>query len=142
MTSRTEWIIPGCLIGIILSLLVVGVVSSKLLRHVVQITPLVLALIVAAGSSARGRHASNPLFVFWFVIMLLIWLYLLGIAKIISGHFTSAEILCTVAIGICCVLGLVRSLRSRLRGDGMSGAFWFVLFATLQTGAMWLSLRL
>ena len=100
MTSRTGWIIPACLIGIILSLLVVGVVSSTLLRHLVQIAPLVLALIVAAGSSTRASSVSRPLFVFWFVIMLLIWLYLLGIAKIISGHFTSAEILCTVAIGI------------------------------------------
>src|SRR6266566_7266578 len=100
-----------CLIGIILSLLVVAVVSGTPLRHAIQLMPVVIALVAVAGRAAWGRYAALPLFIFWFVMMLFIWLYLLGIAQVLSGRFTLTEIICTVVIGVCCVCGVVASLR-------------------------------
>ncbi len=37
--------------------------------------------------------ASLPCFVIWLVLMTLIWLFLLGWAKVISGHFTPIEVI-------------------------------------------------
>ena len=53
-----------------------------------------------------------PILAFWLFIMLLIWLYLLGIARVVTGHFTPAEVSLTVVIGLACVVGLGASARS------------------------------
>ncbi len=102
-----------CLAGVCISLIIVGVVSNTLTRHLIQIIPVVLVL---AASLARMKwmvFAAFPLFIFWLLIMLFIWLYLLKIATLTRGHFTVPEILLTLVIGICCVYGIILSL-SRL----------------------------
>jgi hypothetical protein len=50
--------------------------------------------------------------------MALIWLYLLGLSNLISGHFAPVEIAMTIIVGAAAIVGMpassVSSLRSRL----------------------------
>jgi hypothetical protein len=102
-----------CLAGVCTALIAVGVVSNTLTRHLIQIIPLVLVLMASLTRRKWVVFAAFPLFIFWLLIMLFIWLYLLKIATITRGHFTVPEILMTIVIGVCCVYGIVLSL-SRL----------------------------
>ena len=49
---------------------------------------------------AWGVSAAATLLAFWFLVMGAIWLFLLGVARIFTGTFTTAEIALTVLIGI------------------------------------------
>jgi len=139
--SRNTWVIASCLLGIILSLLLVGIISATLLRHVVQVIPAAVALVAVARRALWGPHAALPLFIFWLLIMLAIWLWLLGIARIVTGRFTPAEIVLTVVIGTCCAGGIVASLRTPTTTSRTWRLLMFAMFVAFQIGAMWLSLR-
>ncbi len=102
-----------CLAGVCIALIVVGMVSNTLTRHLIQIAPVVMVLAASLTRRKWTVVAAFPLFTFWLLIMLFIWLYLLKIATITRGHFTVPEILLTIVIGICCVYGIILSL-SRL----------------------------
>ena len=123
------------------ALIVVGIVSQTLLPHFIQIAPLVVALGLLARRSAWGVSAAAPLFAFWFLIMGAIWLFLLGVARIVSGTFTPAEVTLTVVIGVASLLGLGTAYR-----HGTTIPIWarlctIVAFAILQFAAMWLSVQ-
>ena len=49
----------------------------------------------------------------WLMIMLFIWLFLLGWARIVSGTFNLIEIAMTFMIGAASVAGIVVGLRWR-----------------------------
>jgi hypothetical protein len=121
------------------ALLFVGIVSHTLFRHIVQSAPLVVGMIVLTRRSAWGVSASAALFAFWFVVMGAIWLFLLGLARFLTGTFTPAEITLTVIIGAASLLGLGTVYR---RGTDIAlvprlGAA--AVFLALQVAAMWLS---
>lgn len=99
-----------CLAGVCIALIVVGLVSNTLVRHLIQIAPVVMILTAVLTRRKWAVFAAFPLFIFWLLIMVFIWLYLLKIATITRGHFTVPEILLTIVIGICCVYGIVLSL--------------------------------
>ena len=71
--------------GLIAALLAVGVVSGTLTRHLIQVAPAALALILVASGSPSGRAAALPVMTFWAALMVTIWLFLLGL------HQTSAD---------------------------------------------------
>ena len=50
--------------------------------------------------------------------MVAIWFYLLGRARIVTGHFTIIEIAMTVVVGMASAFGIVQALRIR------SGVKW------------------
>ena len=85
--------------------------SQTLLRHVVQIVPALFALWLVLRKPAVGAYAATPIFAFWVMIMALIWLYLLGLSGIASGSYSAIEIILTVVIAACSLLGITRSLR-------------------------------
>jgi hypothetical protein len=129
------------MLGLIVSLILVGLVSGTPIRHVIQISPCVLSLILLWRRDKWGRISAVPLFAFWFVLMTLIWLFLLGIAKVISGHFTPVEIALTISIAICCLAGFRSALhgisaRPFARALGILAAFLI-----LQIGALWVSMQ-
>ena len=103
-----------CLTGVLVSLLVVGVVSSTLLRHVVQVVPILLVLVARFWRQQLTAYCALPIFMIWALLMLLIWLYLLGIATFFSGSFSPIEIALTILIGAFSVVGIVSCLRSVL----------------------------
>ena len=133
-------VISVCLLGVILALFVVGVVSATPIRHVIQITPLVLAFIVIAKRTVWSHFAALALFSFWIVIMCFIWLWLLGIAHIVSGHFSPTEIAMTVVIGVCCIVGIWASIRVKAVASLTAKMVAFLIFLSLQIFAMWISL--
>lgn len=132
----------GALLLLILALLGVGVVSSTPLRHLIQALPAALALVPAIRGASWAKYAAIPIFAFWLLIMGLIWLYLLGLARIVTGRFTSAEIVLTFAIGLASLGGLAAALRASSSASVAARvAAAAAVSAALQIGAMWLSLR-
>ncbi|OFW07061.1 MAG: hypothetical protein A3H96_13655 [Acidobacteria bacterium RIFCSPLOWO2_02_FULL_67_36] len=140
MTSR-EKATTAAMLTVLVALLLVGLASGTIIRHAVQVVPVLLATVVVVARPAWSRFAAMPVFAFWLFIMLLIWSYLLGLANVITGQFTPAEVGLTVVIGLACVAGLAASARETRRSPVWACVAAFVIFGALQVGAMWLSLQ-
>src|SRR5262245_52885072 len=110
MTAR-EKVATGAMLAVVLALLLVGLVSGTILRHAVQVLPALAATVVVVRQPVWSRFAAMAVFAFWLLIMLLIWLYLLGLANVISGRFAPVEVALTVVIGLACVAGLAALVR-------------------------------
>ncbi len=150
--SRSDSITALALLTVLGALLMVGVVSGTLVRHTIQVAPVLAAALVVTLRQRWGRLAAMPIFVFWLFIMVLIWLYLLGIAQAVTGHFTPTEIALTCVTGVACAVGLGVSLRglspaarrakaARERSSVLTAVVVFLAFGAFQVAAMWLSLR-
>jgi len=126
---------------IAMALLLVGVVSRTLIRHVIQIAPLVLALGLVFRRSVWGVAAAVPLFAFWLLLMGGIWLFLLGIARVFPGTFSPAEITLTLIIGAASMAGLAVAYRQRTSTAIATQVGTVLVFASLQFGAIWLSVQ-
>ena len=62
---------------------------------------------------ASHKWAALPSFAFWLFLMIAIWLFLLGWARIVSETFTLTEIAMTIGVGAASTLGIVTGLRMR-----------------------------
>jgi len=139
--TRSERVSAAALLTVLVALLLVGLVSGTIIRHAVQVLPVLVASFVVVLRPAWSRFAAMPLFAFWLFIMLLIWLYLLGLARVVTGRFTPPEVGLTVVIGLACVVGLGASARKSTLPTWWAGVAAFLVFGALQIGAMWLSLQ-
>ena len=138
--TRNERVSAAALLTVLVALLLVGLVSGTIIRHAVQVPPVLVAGVIVVLHPAWSRFAAMPVFAFWLFIMLLIWLYLLGLSSVITGQFTPAEVSLTVVVGLACVVGLGASARKSTRPNWWTRVAVFLMFGTLQVGAMWLSL--
>ena len=138
--TATQRIVFTCLVGLVVALLLVGVVSGTVLRHVVQIAPAVAALVLVARRPALGAYAAVPVFAFWLCIVALIWLFLLGLSRIASGHYTLAEIVATVLMAGFSAAGIRKSVTLGNTLPLSARALAIVIFGALQVGVMWVSL--
>jgi hypothetical protein len=133
-------ILTACCLSIVAALLVVGAVSHGILRHIVQTSPLWIAVALSIRRSAWSKWAALPCFFFWLLLMVAIWLFLLGWAHIVSGTFSLTEIAMTVIVGLASIVGIVRAMGMR----GGVRASWatatVLLVAVLQMAAVRLSL--
>lgn len=125
--------------GLAVALMVVGIVSGTVLRHVVQIVPILLASIVVRRRPAIGAYAALPIFIFWTLIVTLIWLFLAGLSSVANGHYTTAEIISTLVMAVCCVYGVVRAIPAGRPAPLAARLATFIAFAVLQFVAMWIS---
>ncbi len=107
--------ILNCPAGVALFLLIVGIVSGTVLRHAIQIIPLVACMIAIRQNDQFILPAALGLLVFWLMIVVLIWLILLGIARVVSGHYTSAEVLLTIIMAFISLYGIFRFARQGLK---------------------------
>jgi hypothetical protein len=139
MAFQNRRIVFGCLIGLAIALLVVGGVSGTVLRHVVQILPVVAAILILRTRPDWGAYASIPIFVFWIGIVALIWLFLLGISHIANGRFTPIEIVLTFFMMVFSLVGAVSSIRLGRSLPPIGRLLAISLFALFQVAAMWLS---
>lgn len=139
MESSAQRVVRGCLIGLALALLLVGVVSGTVLRHIVQNVPMMVALGVLARRPDWGAYAALPLFVFWTFIVVLIWLFLLGLSRIANGHYTPIEVVATFVMLACSIVGVVKCIQLGRPLRAMGGLSTFLLFAVMQFSAMWVS---
>jgi hypothetical protein len=98
--------------------------------------PIVLGL----QRRAIAKWMALPLLIFWLAIMILIWLFLLGIAAIVSGRFSPTEIVMTIIVGAASVIGLVSTTRWKTSTKALNAGLVFLVFAALQVAAFRLSL--
>jgi hypothetical protein len=137
MTSSLKGIASCCLV-VLVALYIVGAVSHGSLRHEVQTLPLWVAIVAGFNRREFARWCALPCMLFWFGIMVLIWLFLLGWAHIVSGHFSPVEIAMTLAVGIASATGFGLCLwRARW---SLLGCALIVLFGILQVAAFRISL--
>lgn len=138
--ARDFRILMICCMATIAALLVVGAVSHGVIRHVVQISPLWIAILLAVRRSGWSKWVALPCFLFWMLLMTAIWLYLLGWARIVSGTFSATEIAMTVIVGLASIAGMVKAvgIRSGIRPWPAAGMVLLIL--ALQLVAIWASL--
>ena len=99
----------ACLAGVAGCLLIVGIVSGTLRRHVFQITPIVVVLALAIRRHRWTAPSALGLFGCWPFFMGLIWLYLAGVQTFFTGNYTLVEIALTFLIGGGSIVGIVAS---------------------------------
>jgi hypothetical protein len=128
-----------CCVATIAALLVVGAVSHGIIRHIVQTSPLWIAIVLGARHSPWTKWAALPCFVLWLLLMTAIWLFLFGWARIISGTFSPTEITMTVIVGLASIVGIVRAVRMRTAVRAWPAAAIVLLVAALQLIALRLS---
>jgi hypothetical protein len=133
-------LIAYCSLTILVALYIVGAVSQGSLRHEVQTLPFWFPIVLGFRQRELAKWSALPCLIFWLVIMIFIWLFLLGWARIVSGHFSPAEVAMTVVIGIACVFGIGVSVRWRTAMRPLTAVGVGVLFAGLQLLAFRLSL--
>jgi hypothetical protein len=112
---RARTLLAVSLAVLIAALLCVGVVSHTILRHIVQAVPALIALVLVAWRSPLATVASAPVCTFWLGVMLNIWLFILGIARIFSGTFSAVEIVLTIVIAAASAIGILSIVRSGTR---------------------------
>jgi hypothetical protein len=132
-TERSFRRLVGSCLVIVAALLVVGVVSRGILRHLVQTAPLWISVVLAARRSTLTRWAALPPLVFWLVLMTVIWLHLLGLAEWLTGSFSPIEVTLTVVVAGAALMGIREASlvpASNARGLGAVGTM--VSVAVLQ----------
>ena len=114
---------------LIAALYIVGIESHGILRHIVQTVPVWPSVVLALRGSEWSKWTALPCFLFWFSLMALIWLFLLGWAHIVSGNFTAIETALTLLVGFSSVVGTVVALRTKthVRAIGASATFFGML---------------
>lgn len=139
MKPSVQPLVRNCLIGLALALLLVGVVSGTLLRHIVQIVPIMVALGILARRPSWGAYAALPIFAFWTLVAVLIWLFLMGLSRIANGHYTPIEVVSTVVMAACSIAGAIKCIQlgRPLRAAGRISMV--LLFSAMQFVAMWIS---
>lgn len=120
--------IAYCALATLVALYVVGAVSSGSLRHEVQTLPLWVPIVLGFRQRDMAKWAALPCFFIWLALMTFIWLFLLGWARIISGHFSPIEIAMTLVVGVACAIGLGVGFRWQTpvsgRGLRSQGSWW------------------
>jgi hypothetical protein len=114
--------------------------TAALLRHEVQTLPLWLPIVLGFRGREFAKWSALPCLFFWLAVMIFIWLFLLGWAHIVTGHFSGTEIAMTLLIGIACLFGITQSVRWKTSVSPFSALAMFFLFAVLQLVAFRVSL--
>jgi hypothetical protein len=129
--------IGACCLAILIALYVVGAVSHGSLRHEVQTIGLWAPIVAGFNRREFARWCALPCFFFWFLMMTLVWLFLLGWSHLVSGTFSPIEIAMTLVVGVASAIGFGVCLwraRWTLRGGAQ-----MALFAALQFAAFRIS---
>jgi hypothetical protein len=131
-----------CCLAVLIALYVVGAVSIPpgSLRHEIQTLPLWFPIVLGFQRRPIAKWMALPLLIFWLGIMILIWLFLLGIANIVTGDFFPTEIAMTLVVGVACVVGLISTARWTTSTKALTATLVFLVFAVLQVSAFRISL--
>ena len=125
---------------VIAALYVVGAVSHGQLRHFVQTLPLWVPVALAVRRSPWVTWSAMPLLLFWLLIMALVWTFLLGWSRIVTGHYSPTEVGMTIVIGIACIAGLWRSGAVRTNARWGVGMVVFSVMAAAELVAFRISI--
>jgi hypothetical protein len=140
MTSAK--VVAYALLAVLVALYVVGAVSVPpgSLRHEVQTLPLWFPIVAGFQRKELAKWAALPCLIFWLTIMIFIWLFLVGWARIVTGHFSPTEVAMTLVVGAGSIVGLFAAVRWRTLVRPVTAFGMFLLFGTLQFLALRLSL--
>jgi uncharacterized membrane protein YuzA (DUF378 family) len=132
--TRSELIAISLLSLIIILALVLGVgfAIGLVLRHVVQTAPLWIVVVLGATRSRSTGWIGLPLFVFWLMLMVFIWLYLFDIVRVITGRFTPIEVAMTIIVGIASLAGILMFARFPSGLSALRAGSLFAVMALLQ----------
>ncbi|MGA3048424.1 MAG: hypothetical protein ABSD67_17460 [Terracidiphilus sp.] len=137
MVNQLKWV-GACCLAVLVALYVVGAVSHGSLRHEVQTLPLWVGIVAGFNRREFARWCALPCQLFWLVVMVMIWLFLLGWAHLISGHFSPVEIAMTIVVGVASAIGFALSVwRARW---SLLGCELVVVFGVLQLLAFRISM--
>jgi hypothetical protein len=139
MTNAAKWI-ASCSLAILVALYVVGAVSHGSLRHEVQTLPLWFPIVLGFRQREFAKWCALPCLIFWLAVVVFIWLFLLGWARVVTGHFSPVEIAMTIIIGAAGLTGLFTAARWRTSVRPLTATAVAILFAALQLLAFRLSL--
>src|ERR1043166_767261 len=128
------------LAAVVIALLVVGPVTGLIFRHIVQVLPAALLLLIFRRRSWFA-YGALPVSLIWFVLMVLAWLWIVFRIPILTGTFTPIEIVLTIIIGGAALAGILFTLIERPRTSAGAGIAAFVVMLALQVGALWLSFQ-
>ena len=139
--SGPQRTLTKALVVLIAALLLVGVLGYTPGGFAVQAAPMIVLL--ALGPARRGwlRLSALAMFAFWLLIMVLIWLYLLGLANVIMWDLAPIEIVATVVIGFASLAGIVAAVRATEPSRWSVRLAAFGVAFLLQVGAAWLSVQ-
>jgi hypothetical protein len=129
-----------CLVIVAALVLGVGLATNLVLRHVVQTAPLWIGVILGFRHSRAASWAALPLFLVWLVLMALIWLYLLGLSSLVSGHFAPVEIVMTIIVGAAAIVGVGGFIRFKPSLSPIMAGGIFVLMLATQFACLQISL--
>lgn len=135
-------VVAYCCLAVLIALYVVGAVSVPpgSLRHEVQTLPLWVPIALGFQRRPLAKWAAISMLAFWLVIVVLIWLFLLGLARFVSGHFFPTEVAMTIVIGIASVVGLAACARWRTPTQPLVAAAAVAVSLLLQLAAFRISL--
>jgi len=128
--------IAYCSLATLVALYVVGAVSNGSLRHEVQTLPLWFPIVLGFRQRELVKWVALPCFLIWLALMSLIWLFLLGWARIITGHFSPTEVVMTLVVGVACAVGIGVSFRWPTAPSRGKAAAAVVFFGLLQLLAL------
>ena len=104
-----------------------------------QTLPLWFPIVLGLRQREIGKWAALPCFAIWLVLMAFIWMFLLGWANLISGHFTPTEVLLTVVVGVASLAGLLVGFRWRTSLSWSKALIVAAFFAVFQLVALRIS---
>lgn len=130
--QRANTLANASLVIVAALVLGVGLVSSGVLRHLVQTAPCWLTVYLGMRRRPIAKWMALPTYLFWLLLMIAIWLFLLGWARIVTGHFTVIEIAMTVIVAISSAFGIVQSLRIRSGTNWVTAILYLLGVALLQ----------
>lgn len=139
MKDRQLKTIELSIFGVVISLLIIGIASHTPIRHIVQLTPLII--VVLFTKKEWMKYAAIAVLIFWLVIMCLIWLYLSGLSDIARGTYSLTEIIMTITIGISCVTGVISFFYIKSNSKISTNTWAFIAFLLLQIVVMWISFQ-
>ena len=97
-----------CLVGVALTLVLIGLVSGTPVRYMIQALPIALALrLLARSPGSLGAYAAVALFLHWMLAMVLIWLFLLGLSDFARGQYPPIEVVLTILVAFFCLVGIL-----------------------------------
>lgn len=128
-----------CCAAVMAALLVVGVVSHGVIRHILQTSPLWIGIVLGLRNSPLTKWVALPCFAFWLLMMSVIWMFLLGWTRILSGTFSPAEIAMTLVVGTASIFGIFGALKAKGGVRVWSATVTTLLITVLQVTAFQLS---
>ncbi|HTK96143.1 MAG TPA: hypothetical protein VL382_10960 [Terriglobales bacterium] len=130
-----------CALAVIVSLYIVGLVTHGIIRHVVQTAPVWIAVWLGFQRSPWTKWTALAPLALWFLLMVNIWMFLLGLPHLLSGTFTPIEVVLTITTGVGALIGTVFAARVRTAVPWMKAVGTLVLMAGLQFLALWISFQ-